>query len=261
MPAFRDLTGMKFGRLVVSKLDINRSTIKRKYWICNCECGVVKSVSGDDLKSGKILSCGCLKREKLSKSNRIEFDPNLGCYKGYFNTSDGYYLYDIDDKDIVERYCWRKDSDGYAITRDPSNGKIIKMHRLLMPDNHDKQIDHNNNNRTDNRKFNLRNCSNSENSRNKISSGTNTGERYITFTGGYYQFRIVLDKVIYKKCFSSLQDAIDYKNKFLAEHPDEFRYDYFQDTRNRTYIIYPFVFFDPDKIIKPFIFVEKEGEE
>lgn len=64
-----DLTGMKFGRLTVLQLDEERSTPRHKYWICQCDCGNVKSILGDNLKKpedkkGSCKSCGCLKREK-----------------------------------------------------------------------------------------------------------------------------------------------------------------------------------------------------
>lgn len=65
---FKDLTGMKFGRLTVLRLDEERSTSRGKYWVCKCDCGNIKTVSGDSLKKpegakGSCKSCGCLKRE------------------------------------------------------------------------------------------------------------------------------------------------------------------------------------------------------
>ena len=58
-----DLTGQRFGRLTVIGLDTERST-KKTYWICQCDCGNVKSARSDCLKSGAIVSCGCRKKEQ-----------------------------------------------------------------------------------------------------------------------------------------------------------------------------------------------------
>lgn len=53
-----NLEGKRFGRLTVLKQD----TIKRGtqlLWICQCDCGTIKSIMGNTLKSGHAISCGC----------------------------------------------------------------------------------------------------------------------------------------------------------------------------------------------------------
>lgn len=64
-----DLTGLKLGRLAVTRLDEEKSK-KRPVWICTCECGEKPSVRADALKSGVSKSCGCLAREVASKTER-----------------------------------------------------------------------------------------------------------------------------------------------------------------------------------------------
>lgn len=66
-----DLTNLKFGKWNILYKDISNK--KGNYWICRCECGTIKSVLSKNLREGKSLSCGCIKREKL-KQNRIQ--PN-----------------------------------------------------------------------------------------------------------------------------------------------------------------------------------------
>ena len=58
-----DLTGEKFGRLTVIGLDESKNT-RKTYWICQCECGGIKSARSDSLLCGAIKSCGCMKREQ-----------------------------------------------------------------------------------------------------------------------------------------------------------------------------------------------------
>lgn len=59
----RDLTGQKFGRLTVIGLDESKNT-RKTYWICQCECGGIKSARSDSLLCGAIKSCGCMKKEQ-----------------------------------------------------------------------------------------------------------------------------------------------------------------------------------------------------
>jgi hypothetical protein len=71
MAQMKNMSGQKFGRLTVS---MHSHTIKRPnggggipYWICLCECGKQAVVKGDHLRAGKINSCGCFRREFISK--------------------------------------------------------------------------------------------------------------------------------------------------------------------------------------------------
>lgn len=64
MSRAEDLTGKKFNRLTALRRDTNR---KGTYWICQCDCGTIKSVNAGSLKNGSIQSCGCLNREIISK--------------------------------------------------------------------------------------------------------------------------------------------------------------------------------------------------
>ena len=64
----RDLTGLRFEKLTVIKFDELSS--KRTSWICQCDCGNKKSVTGSQLVSGKTKSCGCLHIQKASDQIR-----------------------------------------------------------------------------------------------------------------------------------------------------------------------------------------------
>ena len=61
-----DLVGQKFKRLMV--LARGESTPGGgASWVCRCRCGACVTVPAVRLKLGKTGSCGCLRREKLSK--------------------------------------------------------------------------------------------------------------------------------------------------------------------------------------------------
>jgi hypothetical protein len=57
------LIGKKYNRLTV--ISGSHTLKNRKHWVCECECGNKKIVSGNNLKSGQVKSCGCLRNENL----------------------------------------------------------------------------------------------------------------------------------------------------------------------------------------------------
>ncbi|MCL2321445.1 MAG: hypothetical protein FWC47_04975 [Oscillospiraceae bacterium] len=68
-----DLTGQRFGRLVVTRLSEKRSKSRGLIWECKCDCGNTTLAEANGLKSGLRVSCGCIQREKfrqLGLSNR-----------------------------------------------------------------------------------------------------------------------------------------------------------------------------------------------
>jgi len=60
-----DLTGQKFGKLKVIK--DARGGHNQLVWLCRCDCGKEKKVLGADLRRGNVKSCGCWKKERLTK--------------------------------------------------------------------------------------------------------------------------------------------------------------------------------------------------
>ena len=62
MPAFKDLTGQRFGRLTVLSLAGKRKT--RTFWHCLCDCGNEKDICVSQLTGGRTVSCGCYGKER-----------------------------------------------------------------------------------------------------------------------------------------------------------------------------------------------------
>ena len=66
MGRFKDLTGLKFGRLtVIERVGSNKH--KEAVWKCRCECGNFCDIGSYCLKSGHTQSCGCLHNEITSE--------------------------------------------------------------------------------------------------------------------------------------------------------------------------------------------------
>ena len=57
-----DLTGQRFGRLVVIGRAAKLMYGKHVAWICQCDCGATTTTIGGSLRKGVVNSCGCLRR-------------------------------------------------------------------------------------------------------------------------------------------------------------------------------------------------------
>ncbi len=80
---FIDLTGRKFGRLLVTRMHERRASNGSVRWFCKCDCGTERVYEiGNAKRDG---SCGCIASERLAKtfSSRLENyipEPNTGCW-------------------------------------------------------------------------------------------------------------------------------------------------------------------------------------
>src|SRR5262245_56197402 len=77
MPAFKDLTGQRFGRLIAFKRGLPNSNSGKSRWRCLCDCGKERTVALSNLTDGHTKSCGCLQRE-LSSDALLTFKPKRG---------------------------------------------------------------------------------------------------------------------------------------------------------------------------------------
>ena len=67
--AILDLTGMRFGRLVVVAFaGVERSG--RVCFRCRCDCGEQATVRSNSLRRGATRSCGCLRVETMRRVRR-----------------------------------------------------------------------------------------------------------------------------------------------------------------------------------------------
>lgn len=56
---FKDLTGQKFGKLLVLER-VDNTWDGRARWKCQCDCGTIKEITGEALRKGSSMSCGCM---------------------------------------------------------------------------------------------------------------------------------------------------------------------------------------------------------
>ena len=58
-----NITNHVFGKLTVLRETDKRTKSRKIIWLCQCKCGSIVFVSGNNLRSGHTKSCGCLKKE------------------------------------------------------------------------------------------------------------------------------------------------------------------------------------------------------
>ncbi len=71
-----DLTGQRFGRLLVLSRAANNPQNRQPMWCCRCDCGKETVVIGRDLRGGHTQSCGCLNRDATIERSTT----HGGCY-------------------------------------------------------------------------------------------------------------------------------------------------------------------------------------
>jgi hypothetical protein len=72
--------GEKFNHLLIIDIDINTS--KDNLMVCQCDCGNITKQVYADLKSEKVISCGCYQKEQASKTGST---IGLNNYKNNYN--------------------------------------------------------------------------------------------------------------------------------------------------------------------------------
>ena len=90
MVKVKDLTGKRFGRLVVIEL-AGKSANGKYQWKCKCDCGNYIIVKGNSLTTGHTKSCGCLEKETKRVVNTVHGLRRHPLYKVWLNMKDRCY--------------------------------------------------------------------------------------------------------------------------------------------------------------------------
>jgi hypothetical protein len=212
MPKKIDLTGMKFGKLLVLK-ELPEKRGKNIVWLCQCDCGRIKKVTGNSLREKYSVSCGNCPVNKYFEKN--------GYMVGLTSKGEEFY-FDKVDFDLIKHYAW------YLKANYPSakvKGKLKKLHRLIMPET--KEIDHINGIPYDNRRENLRTVNHSQNMMNKRKSKNHKSSIYKGVSwhkqAGKWTANITFNRnQIYLGCFTSEEEAALAYNKAASFYFGEY---------------------------------------
>lgn len=81
-----DLTGKRFGRLVVLNREANKGI--QPMWRCICDCGNETIVEGGNLRGGVTRSCGCYMKDRSREVNLIDITGNKYNYLTVISRAD-----------------------------------------------------------------------------------------------------------------------------------------------------------------------------
>ena len=144
------------------------------------------------------------------------------------NTSDNMeILIDADDYDKVKDYCWcisKGRKWEYAMTR--IKNETVLLHRFIMNLQSDMVVDHINGNTLDNRKSNLRICTNQQNCFNHaVSCNNSSGYTGVTWhrLANKWQVHIRFNKkTLYLGLFENIDDAVAVRKQAEKQYFGEY---------------------------------------
>ena len=226
MGVIKDLTGQRFGSLVVIEL-APKGILKRKnrssVWKCLCDCGETTFVTSNDLKTGNTSCCKKCSDQKKGKSHKKENIYDLSGEYGIGITTNNpeiKFIFDLEDYDKIKDYAWGiNNKTGYLQAKISNSTSKVYIHRVIMEPIPDGMIiDHINGNRLDNRKSNLRYVTPKQNAWNHITKNIYTNQGYKK----PYLIRFVKDGVNYNFIADTLDEAEEIRDKKRKELYGEF---------------------------------------
>jgi hypothetical protein len=82
MPSPINLVGQVFGYLTVVE-HVGTAKTGGRNWVCRCVCGNVRTAPANFLRSGHILSCGCIRIERLKAAVTVHGKHGCPEYKSW----------------------------------------------------------------------------------------------------------------------------------------------------------------------------------
>lgn len=229
---------MTFNRLTAKYIGDDYISPKDKkhkaQWWCECACKnpELVLVSANNLKRGKVKSCGCLHQEKskLNGKNNKKYNTYIltGEYGIGYTVNREEFYFDLEDYDLIKNHCWNI-NEGYVTTTD-SNHHILQMHRLIMHiDNPEIQVDHIYHIHYDNRKEKLRIVIHSKNMMNRgLFSNNTTGVTGVSWnkrSSKWQSYIGVNNKLIHLGLFDEFEDAVFARKIAEEKYFKEYSYD------------------------------------
>lgn len=165
--AFIDMNGRKINRWTVLNFD-KLDHRGEAYWLCECDCGTVKSIAGYTLRTG--TSKGCKKcRKIIRKGTKFRVEGVVA----RFSTRKGVeFIVSREDANKISEYGWCLGTHGYIVAS--IDNQTVCLHRLLLAADKYQYVDHLNGDKLNNTRENLRVASTYQNSQNINISCRNT---------------------------------------------------------------------------------------
>lgn len=219
-----DITGQKFGRLTAVKRCENDNG-GFVTWICKCDCGNIIKARTGNLRSGNTTSCGCYKKELICRRETNEYKMQGDICLVY--TKKGIpVIIDKEDYEKIKGYLWYT-SKGYALTH--FKGTTLKIHRIILNIGEGMVVDHINGNPLDNRKANLRICTQHQNAMNvKKPKNNKSGIKGVRWVENRHKWEAFIGynrKQIHLGQFDSVDEAVNARKNAEAKYYGEYAND------------------------------------
>lgn len=168
-----ELINKRFGKLTVREYlgvkPYGNGGKTESFYLCECDCGNHEEIRRSVLLNGKRKSCG----------HCHQIIHEQGYYR-YYDHNGNSFIYDADDHELVSKHKWMVCDGRYVKTAFGGNRYTLGRFLLSPPD--DKDVDHINGDKLDNRRCNLRVVTRSENLGNQgLSSRNTTGYKGVSF--------------------------------------------------------------------------------
>ena len=217
MSHYQDISGQTFNKLTA----IERCGYKhgRTAWKCQCECGNIVIATAHDLKQNRVKSCGC-----ISGVNTYDLSNDYGI--GY-TVKNEQFLFDLEDYDLISDRCWYVNANGYLTAK--RNNVSILLHRIVTHCPNDMKVDHINHNKLDNRKVNLRVCTDMENSKNKgLRKDNKSGVTGVVWNNDKNKWTVNIrcnNKRMYLGAYDDFDTAVKVRKQAEEKYFGEWSYD------------------------------------
>lgn len=230
--------GQRFGQLTVIRLHHRKPVLlksgyvhKQDYMLCKCDCGNECIVAKRSLIRGHAKSCGCL---IYKKTDNIIIDKGDYCemlVNSKYEEEPIKVLIDKEDVERVKELRWiahyETTINGYYIhgwsrrNKDIKERKHFALQRFLMNPPANMQVDHINRNTLDNRKSNLRICTQQENANNKGNYKNNTSGYKNIWYATHDKIWVCeikrFKKKIFRKSSKNLEELVKLRDEFIKE--------------------------------------------
>lgn len=207
-----DLSGQKFGKLTALKKTKMKSGCS--YWLCKCECGVEKEISIVALRRGQ-KSCGCSAYDfAKDKTIRNEYTVDGNNVVHVILRTGDEMLCDLEDWENLKDFTWTKDKWGYASAS--INRKRKKFHIEVKGKKDGYVVDHEDRNKLNNQRNNLRFVTKSGNAANsKLSKNNTSGIKGVkrARSGRWVASLMLNRKNIYLGTYDTIEEAAEARRK------------------------------------------------
>jgi len=216
-----DLTGQRFGELIALK-EIGKTKGGATLWLCQCSCGKYTKVTVGSLRHKTKPTRKCRSCVHIKKWTPI-FE---GIICKIPLSSGKFALVDAWDYDKIKAYKWTQDDNDYVVAWNKTAKRSTRLSRLVLDNPEGQDVDHENHDKLDNRKQNLRPCTRSQNCMNSIDRENKLGVRGVHEhkNGGYVAQIQANNKKIYLGIFPNIEDAAEVRYQAEIRYHDEFRY-------------------------------------